>query len=79
MVDIATLIGSIGGGFISSRLIQRGWPVTKARQATMLIFALLVMPIAFSPFIENMWAMVGLQSDSRVAPGMVGKSLHNRV
>jgi ACS family hexuronate transporter-like MFS transporter len=62
IVYVATSIGSIGGGFISSRLIQRGWSVTKARQTTMLVFAFLVMPIAFSPFIENMWAMVGLLS-----------------
>ncbi|KXU84545.1 hypothetical protein CR51_41025 [Caballeronia megalochromosomata] len=62
IVYVATSIGSIGGGFISSRLIQRGWSVTKARQTTMLVFAFLVLPIAFSPFIENMWAMVGLLS-----------------
>lgn len=61
-VYVATSIGSIGGGWISSKLIERGWPVNKARQTTMLGLAFLVVPIAFSPWIDNMWAMVGLLS-----------------
>jgi ACS family hexuronate transporter-like MFS transporter len=62
VVYTATSIGSIGGGWISSKLIAKGWPVSKARRATMLGMAFLVVPIAFSPWIENMWAMVGLLS-----------------
>lgn len=62
VVYVATSIGSIGGGWISSKLIERGWPVSKARQTTMLGLAFLVVPIAFSPWIDNMWAMVGLLS-----------------
>jgi len=62
IVYIATSIGSIGGGWMSSKLISRGWPVNKARQTTMLGLAFLVVPIAFSPWIDNMWAMVGLLS-----------------
>lgn len=62
IVYVATSIGSIGGGWISSALIERGWPVTKARQTTMLGLAFLVTPIAFSPWIDDMWAMVGLLS-----------------
>jgi ACS family hexuronate transporter-like MFS transporter len=62
IVYIATSIGSIGGGWISSKLISRGWAVNKARQSTMLGLAFLVVPIAFSPWIDNMWTMVGLLS-----------------
>jgi ACS family hexuronate transporter-like MFS transporter len=62
IVYIATSIGSIGGGWISSKLIQRGWSVIKARQTTMLALAFAVTPIAFSPWIDNMWVMVGLLS-----------------
>jgi len=38
--------GSIGGGWISSRLIQRGWPTVRARKSVMLGCALLIMPVA---------------------------------
>ncbi|NPT47047.1 MFS transporter [Paraburkholderia sp. 1N] len=62
VVYVATSIGSISGGWFSSRLIARGWDVTRARQITMLGLAFLVVPIAFSPWIDNMWAMVGLLS-----------------
>jgi len=62
VVYVATSIGSISGGWLSSRLIARGWDVTRARQITMLGMAFLVVAIAFSPWIDNMWAMVGLLS-----------------
>lgn len=62
VVYVATSIGSISGGWLSSRLIARGWDVTRARQITMLGLAFLVVPISFSPWIDNMWAMVGLLS-----------------
>jgi len=62
VVYVATSIGSISGGWLSSSLIARGWDVTRARQITMLGLAFLVVPIAFSPWIDNMWAMVGLLS-----------------
>ena len=38
--------GSIGGGWLSSRLIQRGWPAVRARQCIMLACALLILPVA---------------------------------
>ena len=62
VVYVATSIGSISGGWLSSQLISRGWTVQRARQSVMLGLAFLVVPIAFSPWIDNMWAMVGLLS-----------------
>jgi ACS family hexuronate transporter-like MFS transporter len=62
VVYVATSIGSISGGWLSSKLISRGWSVQRARQSAMLGLAFLVVPIAFSPWIDNMWAMVGLLS-----------------
>ncbi|SAL46622.1 major facilitator transporter [Caballeronia sordidicola] len=62
VVYVATSIGSISGGWLSSRLMARGWNVTRARQITMLGLAFLVVPIAFSPWIDNIWAIVGLLS-----------------
>jgi ACS family hexuronate transporter-like MFS transporter len=62
VVYFSTSIGSIFGGWLSSQLITRAWTVQRARQSVMLGLAFLVVPIAFSPWIDNMWAMVGLLS-----------------
>lgn len=67
IVYVATSIGSIGGGWLSSVLIARGWSVQKARPVAMLFLALLVVPMVFAPWIDNMWVMVGLLSLSVAA------------
>jgi ACS family hexuronate transporter-like MFS transporter len=56
-----TTIGSIGGGWVSGYMINKGMSPFKARKITMLIFALLVVPIVFaqSPSIGN-WGAVCL-------------------
>lgn len=38
-------VGSIGGGWLSSRLIARGWSVNAARKTAMLVCALCVVPV----------------------------------
>jgi ACS family hexuronate transporter-like MFS transporter len=43
-----TTVGSIGGGWISGYMIKKGMTPFKARKVTMLIFALLVVPIIFA-------------------------------
>jgi ACS family hexuronate transporter-like MFS transporter len=53
-------IGSIGGGWLSSALIQRGWTVNAARKTAMLICALLVTPVFFTPKVTNLWLAVGI-------------------
>lgn len=50
-----TTIGSIGGGYLSSYLIKKGWEINKARSFTMLLFAILVIPVMFSKYLDNMW------------------------
>ncbi len=62
IVYTATTIGSIGGGYLSSYLIRRGWLVFKARKAAMLLFALCVTPIMTAQFAGNVWIAVGLIS-----------------
>jgi ACS family hexuronate transporter-like MFS transporter len=51
-------VGSIGGGWLSSSLIKRGWSVNAARKLTLFICALLVVPAAFVPAISSMWTAV---------------------
>jgi len=60
IVYSATTIGSIGGGYLSSWLIKRGWPIFKARKTAMLIFAICVTPIILARFATNIWQAVGL-------------------
>ena len=43
----ASTIGSIGGGWISSALLNRGWKLNAARKTAMLICALAVTPVIF--------------------------------
>jgi len=51
-------IGSIGGGWISSALIKRGWTVNAGRKIAMLICALAVVPIIFAAKTTNLWTAV---------------------
>ena len=53
-------VGSIGGGWLSSSLIKRGWSINYARKTAMLICALLVTPIVFASGAKNLWLAVGL-------------------
>ena len=53
-------IGSIGGGWLSSTFIKRGWTINRSRKTAMLICALMVTPIIFAANVKNLWAAVAL-------------------
>lgn len=53
-------VGSIGGGWLSSSLIKRGWTVNAARKSAMLVCALSVLPILFAARASSLWVAVGL-------------------
>lgn len=53
-------VGSIGGGWLSSTLIKKGWTVNKARKTAMLLCALAVVPIVFASQVTSVWAAVAL-------------------
>jgi ACS family hexuronate transporter-like MFS transporter len=53
-------IGSIGGGWISSALIKKGWSVNKSRKTAMLICAVAVVPIVFASQVRDLWLAVAL-------------------
>ncbi len=53
-------VGSVGGGWLSSTLIKRGWTVNAARKTAMLVCALAVTPIVFAANATNLWVAVGL-------------------
>ncbi len=62
IIYIMADVGSIGGGWLSSFFIKRGWSVNKGRKTTMLICALLVTPIIFASSAGNVWIAVALLS-----------------
>jgi ACS family hexuronate transporter-like MFS transporter len=60
-------IGSIGGGWLSSRLIKRGWTVNAARKTAMLACALSVLPMVFASGAKDLWVAVALISVAAAA------------
>ena len=60
-------VGSIGGGWLSSFFIKRGFTVNKGRKAAMLIMALCVVPIVFASQASEMWIAVMLLSIATAA------------
>ncbi len=55
-------VGSIGGGWLSSSLIKRGWTVNSARKLAMLVCAISVVPIMAAAKASNLWVAVALVS-----------------
>jgi MFS transporter, ACS family, hexuronate transporter len=60
VIYLAADVGSIGGGWLSSTLIQRGFTVNVARKTAMLIAAAAVVPIIFASQTRRLWVAVGL-------------------
>jgi MFS transporter, ACS family, hexuronate transporter len=53
-------VGSIGGGWLSSSLIKKGWSLNAARKTAMLVCALAVVPIVFASRTSSLWVSVAL-------------------
>jgi MFS transporter, ACS family, hexuronate transporter len=53
-------VGSIGGGWLSSTLLKRGWTLNASRKAAMLLCALAVTPIMLAAHTTNAWLAIGL-------------------
>jgi ACS family hexuronate transporter-like MFS transporter len=51
-------VGSIGGGWLSSWFIGRGWTTNRSRKMAMLICALAVTPIVFASTVSSLWGAV---------------------
>lgn len=60
VIYVAADFGSVGGGWISSALIKRGWSVNAGRKTAMFICACGVVPIIFAARAPNLWVAVGL-------------------
>jgi ACS family hexuronate transporter-like MFS transporter len=62
VIYVVADIGSVGGGFLSSFFIKRGWTINAGRKTAMLVCALCVVPVVFAPLASNLWVAVGLIS-----------------
>ncbi|MCR9062669.1 MAG: MFS transporter [Cytophagales bacterium] len=62
IIYTATTVGSIGGGYLSSFLIKRGWETIKARKTVLFVFAFLELSVILIQFAGNVWVAVGLIS-----------------
>jgi len=58
VVYLITDIGSVGGGWLSSALIRRGWTVNRSRKIVMLGCALSVLPILTASRASHLWGAV---------------------
>lgn len=58
IIYIIADVGSIGGGYISSRLIKQGWSINSSRKTAMLICALAVVPIVIASMTSSLWLAV---------------------
>lgn len=52
--------GSLLGGYASGALIKKGWSINKARKITMLICAIIILPVSFVPVLASKWLAVFL-------------------
>jgi ACS family hexuronate transporter-like MFS transporter len=59
-IYLAADAGSLGGGWVSSFLVHRGWPINRARKTTMGVAAALVPFVAILAFRSELWLAVGL-------------------
>ena len=57
-VYVMSDIGSVAGGWLSSRLMSRGTSPNRARKLAMLVCAVCVLPIMFAANIDSLWSAV---------------------
>ena len=60
-------VGSIGGGWLSSMLLKRGWTPNVGRKVAMLVCALAVVPMIFASGARDLWVAVALVSIAAAA------------
>lgn len=60
LIYAVSSFGGIGGGWISSKFIKMGRSIDFARKTTILMFALMVLPVMLVAQVTNIWLAVGL-------------------
>lgn len=62
IIYTATTVGSIGGGYLSSLLVKKGWTTIRARKFMLLIFAITELSIILTQYAHTAWIAVLLLS-----------------
>lgn len=52
--------GSLIGGYTSGLLIKKGWSINMSRKITMLVNAIIILPVIFVPMVASKWLAVFL-------------------
>jgi ACS family hexuronate transporter-like MFS transporter len=60
IVYTGATLGAIGGGYLSSWLMKKGWSLSKARKTALFVSALCVLPIIASRYTTDMWVVISL-------------------
>lgn len=47
--------GALTGGWLPTRLMAKGWNVNRARKTTLLIYAVLILPVTLVLFVDSAW------------------------
>jgi MFS transporter, ACS family, hexuronate transporter len=48
--------GALTGGWLPTRLMARGWSLNRARKTTLLVYALLILPVSLVMLVASPWA-----------------------
>jgi MFS transporter, ACS family, hexuronate transporter len=60
LIFLGSSFGGIGGGWLSSALIRRGWTVNAARKTALFACAAVVLPVFLTPMVTGVWQAVAL-------------------
>lgn len=59
-IYVVSDLGSIAGGWMSSRLLRAGLTLNAARKWTMLLCAVLVIPVVAASYVDSLWLAVSI-------------------
>ena len=60
VIYILADVGSILGGYLSGVFIRKGWRINRARKVTLLICAIIILPVSFVAITDNKWLAIFL-------------------
>lgn len=53
-------VGSVSGGWLSGKFMNRGWSINRSRKTTMFLCGLLALPMVFAGQLSNLWVAVAI-------------------
>ncbi|OQW80321.1 MAG: MFS transporter [Proteobacteria bacterium ST_bin14] len=56
LVYVFAALGALSGGWLPTWMMARGWSVNRARKTTLLIYAVLILPVTMVLFVSSPWS-----------------------